>query len=167
LIHRTVTLVDFGGGNRRDVGEHSDAYRFLRTRGIDLARTPPSTDHRAFAFDRAADCWQVDVMYVPSIATNTGTRRKTYPIVVVDGATRLVAHAEFEFEPHLRSLKDALKQAFFKRGLPRRRYTDDGKVFRSRLLLAVCARLGLHLIHTRPYRPQGRGEVERFFGTVR
>lgn len=152
---------------RHAIPSLSTLYRFLRARGIDLAREAPTTDRRAFAFDLAGDCWQVDVMYGPSIATKAGTRRKTYLIAVLDDATRLVAHAEFYFEQHLRSLKDALKQAFLKRGLPRRLYADNGKIFRSRLLLAVCARLGIHLIHTRPYLPQGRGKLERFFGTVR
>jgi hypothetical protein len=54
-----------------------------------------------------------------------------------------------------------------KRGVPRRFYFDNGKIFRSRLLLALCARLGIHLIHTRPYQPQGRAKLERWFLTVR
>jgi hypothetical protein len=54
-----------------------------------------------------------------------------------------------------------------KRGVPRRFYFDNGQIFRSRLLLALCARLGIHLIHTRPYQPQGRAKLERWFLTVR
>jgi len=34
-------------------------------------------------------------------------------------------------------------------------------------LKIVCARLGMHLVHTPPYRPQGRGKVERLFRTIR
>ena len=33
-------------------------------------------------------------------------------------------------------------------------------------LARICARLGIRLIHSRPYRPQGRGKIERFFNTV-
>jgi hypothetical protein len=51
--------------------------------------------------------------------------------------------------------------------VPRRLYFDNGKVFRSRLLLLVAARLGLHLLHTRPDQPRGRAKLERWFGTVR
>jgi hypothetical protein len=76
-------------------------------------------------------------------------------------------HAEFYFEQHLRSLKDCLKQAMLKRGVPRRFYFDNGQIFRSRLLLALCARLGIQLMHTRPYQPQGRAKLERWFLTVR
>jgi len=145
----------------------STLYRFLRARGIKRPpfRTPP--DHRAFEFDLAGDCWQSDVMYGPNVPTPAGTRRRTYLIAILDDATRLIAHAQFYLDETFSSLKDALKQAFLKRGLPKRLYTDQGRIFRSGPLLRLSARLGIHLIHTRPYQPQGRGKLERFFGTIR
>ncbi len=145
----------------------STLYRFLRARGLDQRRAPVREDHRAFAFDLAGDCWQGDVMYGPTIPDVDGTRRKTYLIAILDDATRVIAHAQFYLAEHLRSLKDCLKQALLKRGLPRRLYFDNGKIFRSRMILQLCARLGIHLIHTRPYRPQGRAKLERWFLTVR
>jgi transposase InsO family protein len=145
----------------------STLYRFLRIRGLDQRHVPARKDHRAFAFDLAGDCWQGDVMYGPSLPTKDGERRKTYLIAILDDATRVVVHAEFYFEQHLRTLKDSLKQAMLKRGVPRRFYFDNGKIFRSRLLLALCARLGIQLLHTRPYQPQGRAKLERWFLTVR
>jgi len=145
----------------------STLYRFLRSRGLDQRRAPARKDHRAFAFDLAGDCWQGDVMYGPTLPSKDGQRRKTYLIAILDDATRVIVHAEFYFEQHLRSLKDCLKQAMLKRGVPRRFYFDNGQIFRSRLLLALCARLGIQLIHTRPYQPQGRAKLERWFLTVR
>jgi len=145
----------------------STLYRFLRIRGLDQRQAPSRKDHRAFAFDLAGDCWQGDVMYGPSLPTKEGERRKTYLIAILDDATRVVVHAEFYFEQHLRTLKDCLKQAMLKRGVPRRFYFDNGQIFRSRLLLALCARLGIQLLHTRPYQPQGRAKLERWFLTVR
>lgn len=145
----------------------STLYRFLRSRGLDQRRAPTRKDHRAFAFELAGDCWQGDVMYGPSLPTSDGRRRKTYLLAILDDATRVIVHAQFYFEQHLRSLKDCLKQAMLKRGVPRRFYFDNGQIFRSRLLLALCARLGIQLIHTRPYQPQGRAKMERWFLSVR
>ncbi|MGH8654740.1 MAG: hypothetical protein ACREYE_22390 [Gammaproteobacteria bacterium] len=31
----------------------------------------------------------------------------------------------------------------------------------------VCAKLGIALIHARPYQPQGKGKLERWFRTLR
>ena len=51
--------------------------------------------------------------------------------------------------------------------IPKRLYVDNGAVYRSHHLALVCAKLGITLIHSRPYVPQGRGKIERFFRTVR
>jgi putative transposase len=45
-------------------------------------------------------------------------------------------------------------------------YVDNGSAFVDASLARICARLGIKLIHSRPYRPQGRGKIERFFNTV-
>jgi hypothetical protein len=44
---------------------------------------------------------------------------------------------------------------------------DNGAAFRSRHLEYICASLAIALIHSKPYQPQGRGKIERFFRTVR
>ena len=44
---------------------------------------------------------------------------------------------------------------------------DNGANYRSQQLALVCAKLGVALIHARPYQPQGKGKQERWFRTVR
>ncbi len=51
--------------------------------------------------------------------------------------------------------------------LAQRLYVDNGAHYRSQHLALVCAKLGIALIHARPYRPQGKGKIERWFKTVR
>ena len=163
-------LAEIAARSGRDKTERpslSTLYRFLKAEGLADRRTPRRADHRAFTFELAGDCWQSDVMYGPSLPTRRGGRRRTYLLGVLDDATRLIPHAQFYFEQHLRSLKDCLKQAFLKRGLPRRLYVDNGKIFRSRSLLLLAARLGIQILHTKPYRPQGRAKLERWFGSVK
>jgi len=60
-----------------------------------------------------------------------------------------------------------LKKPWPKGGLPRKLYVDNGAAFRSRHLEYICASLAIALIHSKPYKPQGRGKIERFFKTVR
>ena len=60
-----------------------------------------------------------------------------------------------------------LKQALLRRGYSERLYVDNGANYRSHQLALVCAKLGMALIHSRPYQPQGRGKIERWFKTVR
>ena len=44
---------------------------------------------------------------------------------------------------------------------------DNGACFRSKHLEYITASMGIALIHSKPYKPQGRGKIERFFLTVR
>ena len=59
------------------------------------------------------------------------------------------------------------KNALIRRGLPLRLYVDNGANYRSQQLALVCAKLGIALIHARPYQPAGKGKIERFFRTLR
>jgi len=59
-----------------------------------------------------------------------------------------------------------MTQALLKRGLPRKPYVDNGPAFRSTHLQEITTSLGIALIHSKPYKPQGRGKIERFFQTV-
>jgi transposase InsO family protein len=52
-------------------------------------------------------------------------------------------------------------------GLPQLLYCDNGAVYVSQHLQLVCARLGLALIHSKPYDSPSRGKIERFWRTVR
>ena len=59
------------------------------------------------------------------------------------------------------------KNALIRRGLPARLYVDNGAAYRSRQLALMCAKLGVVLVHARPYQPEGKGKIERFFRTLR
>lgn len=54
-------------------------YRFLRARGLDQRAAPRRQDHRAYSYDLAGDCWQIDVMYGPALPIQQGTRRQDIP----------------------------------------------------------------------------------------
>ena len=39
--------------------------------------------------------------------------------------------------------------------------------YRGEVLITVCHRLGIVLLHAKPYDPQARGKMERFWRTLR
>lgn len=51
--------------------------------------------------------------------------------------------------------------------LPVRMYIDNAKIYRSQQLARIAASLGILIVHTPPYQPEGRGKIERYFRTVR
>jgi putative transposase len=107
-----------------------------------------------------------DIMHGPAVSVG-GRKRKTYLIAFIDDATRVIPHCAFALTENTSTFLPVFKQALLKRGMPARLYVDNGANYRSRHLELVCAKLGVALIHARPYRPQGKGKIERWFKSVR
>jgi transposase InsO family protein len=128
---------------------------------------PSSKDRRAFAFAHAGELWMSDVMHGPSVTVPGRARRKAYLIAFIDDTTRLVPYCAFALSENTQSFLLVFKQALLRRGIPQRLYVDNGANYRSQQLALVCAKLGVALIHARPYQPAGKGKIERWFRTVR
>ena len=141
-------------------------HRFLRSNGLMKRTEALPEDRRRFEAELPNDLWQSDCMHGPTV-DHQGKKRKTYLLAFIDDHSRLVPHAEFYLSESLPSYLKALEEALLTRGLPRKIYTDNGSAFRSHHLEHVTASLGIALIHARPYKPQGKGKIERFFRTVR
>ena len=143
----------------------STVYRILQREGVgrELAG---KTDRRRFEAEYPNDIWQSDVMHGPMVRVDN-KMRKSYLIAFIDDHSRLLPQAEFYLNERLVSWLDAFRKALLTRGLPRRLYVDNGSAFRTKHLERICASLGMALIHTPPYTPQGRGKIERFFRSVR
>ena len=76
-------------------------------------------------------------------------------------------HAQFYPNQGLDACLDCLRQAVAARGVPVRLYIDNAKIYRSQQLARIAASLGISIVHTPPYQPEGRGKIERYFRTVR
>ena len=124
-------------------------------------------DRRRFAFAHAGQLWMSDVMHGPSVAIPGRGRRKCYLIAFLDDATRVIPYCAFALSENTQAFLPIFKQALLRRGIPQRLYVDNGANYRSQHLALVCAKLGVALIHARPYQPQGKGKQERWFRTVR
>jgi putative transposase len=143
----------------------STVYRFLHQQDLMSSVSKPQ-DRRKFEAELPNDLWQSDVMHGPKIEIN-GRLRKTYLIAIIDDHSRLIPHAQFYLSEALTSYLVALEEAFLRRGLPRKLYVDNGPAFRSKHLEYITASLNIALIHARPYKPQGKGKIERWFKTIR
>ena len=141
-------------------------YRFLHGHDLmNLTRALP-VDRRRFEAELPNDLWQSDVMHGPKVQVD-GRQKKTYLIAILDDHSRLIVYGRFYLSETLASYLDALENALAKRGLPRKLYVDNGPAFRSKQLEYTTASLSISLIHARPYLPQGKGKIERWFKTVR
>jgi putative transposase len=170
MPHATVRSLIRVAQERRlvDCEQHlaeSTVWRLLKRQGF-MRREHAPVDRRRYEAELPNDIWQSDVMHGPPVRVE-GKSRKTYLIAFIDDMSRLICHAQFYLSENLDCYLDSLRQALLTRGLPRKLYVDNGPAFRSLHLKQICASLGIALVHSKPYQPQGRGKVERFFRTLR
>ena len=147
----------------------STLYRFLRTRGLTerqllLDRTAA---HKKYEAEFANQTWQSDMLFGPWVARPGGGKMQVFLQATLDDASRLIPHAQFYPNQGLDSFLDCLRQAVSARGIPIRLYMDNAKIYRSPQLARIAASIGILIIHTPPYQPEGRGKIERFFRSVR
>jgi putative transposase len=159
-LARSQNVIDAGKGPSKD-----SLYRLFKRNGLEKDTRSPE-DRRKFETGLVNDMWQSDCMHGPQII-HEGKCRKAYLFAALDDHSRLIAHAQFYLSENLECYRDCLVCTLEKRGLPRKLYVDNGSTFRSNALAYACARLGIALLHSRPYNPEGRGKIERFFRTVR
>lgn len=148
----------------------STVHRLLTRTGLMQRSTdePTTKDHRRFEFAAAGQLWMSDVMHGPAVETAPGRRkRKAHLIAFLDDATRVIPHAAFAHSENTEAFLPVFQQAILRRGIPQRLFVDNGSAYRSQQLALCCAKLGVTLIHARPYHAQAKAKIERWFRTVR
>ena len=149
----------------------------LRRQGR-LALEPPRRDYIRFEAEAPNDLWQMD--FKGDFLLGDGTR--CFPLTALDDHSRfslcLAGHLDQTRQP----VADQLTALFRRYGLPQRllcdngppwgsgwRRTDaDGRVWPCYTRLgAWLMRLGVRVVHGRPYHPQTQGKEERFHRTLR
>lgn len=128
--------------------------------------TSSAKDRRKFEAELPNDLWQGDCMHGPMVVEG-GKNRKTFLFALIDDHSRLIPHAQFFLTENLNSFLECLKAALAKRGLPKKIYVDNGPYFKAHKLEYSLASMGAALLHAKPYTPEGKGKIERWFRTVR
>ena len=147
----------------------STLYRFLRQHGLTTQQllSEPTTARKKFEAQFANQIWQSDMLFGPWVERPGGGKRQVFLQATLDDASRLIPHAQFYPDQGLDSFLDCLRQAIAARGIPVRLYMDNAKIYRSPQLARIAASIGILIVHTPPYQPEGRGKIERFFRSVR
>lgn len=98
---------------------------------------------------------------------NPSKTRLCHVHAILDDHSRYVVHAEFYFRQNLPYLEDCFRKAILHGGICSILYVDNGKVYHSRALKLIAARLATQLVFATPYAPEGKGKIERWFGTLK
>jgi transposase InsO family protein len=140
-------------------------YRYLKN--IQFTKEKVTKDDcLAYEFSHANDCWQSDTTMGPIIKAG-GKTRQTYLIQAIDDCSRLLVHGELFFEDTGKNVQQVFKRAIQKFGIPKKVFVDNGASFKNHQLKWIFASLGIQIIHSKPYYPQGRGKIERCHRTIK
>jgi putative transposase len=123
---------------------------------------------RRFEHDEPNDCWQADTQhwgYIPD-PSDPEKRKKVYLIAIIDDHSRKIMHAECFHEERYPRLERCVQKAVLKHGVPRIFYCDNGSVYSAKQFQVICARMGTKLLHAKPYSPESKGKIEKFFQFV-
>jgi putative transposase len=149
--------------SERTIREH------LHRRGLDraaLAAEPRSFGR--YEAERPGERWIGDVLtgpFVPHPRIAGSKRAKLF--LLVDDHSRLLVHGRWTATENTRAGQDVLRAAIARRGLPEQLYVDNGAPYANQALARCCAVLGIRLVHSKPYAPQGRGKQERLNRLIR
>jgi putative transposase len=171
-VEQIIFLLEESGRVEKGTMAQSTLARHLRKAGVSqkelLGPLSSNGKYRRFQAEDVHVLWQSDfqhTLYLPH-PTDPTRKKKALLFAVLDDYSRLLVHGEFYWDEKMPRLEDSLKKAVLRHGIPEQLYVDNGAVFSSHHLQRICGRLGTRLSHSRPYRPQGRGKIERFFRTI-
>src|SRR6266849_119417 len=136
-----------------------------------LHREALAAEPKAYGRYEAARCnerWISDVLagpWVPWPRREGSVRARLF--LIVDDHSRLLADGRFFARENARACQDLLRRAITRRGIPDILYADNGAPFSNAWLARTCGVLGIRLVHSRPYSPEGRGKQERLNRYIR
>jgi len=142
----------------------------LRRKGLDRASlgTQPARVFGRYEAERPNQRWIGDVLTGPLVpCPRVAGSKRAKLFMLVDDHSRLLVHGRWVHEENTRAGQDVLRAAIVRRGLPEALYVDNGAPYSNAALERCCAVLGVRLVHSQPYRPQGRGKQERLNRVIR
>jgi len=110
--------------------------------------------------------WHGDVCHAGALLIG-GVRRPLRIHGLLDDASRYVPALEAHHQEREVDMLGVWVRALRKHPAPDALYLDNGSTYRGDILRVACARLGVTLLHARPYDAPARGKMERFWRTLR
>src|SRR5580692_106623 len=129
----------------------------------------PGQPYRRFEKEAPNLLWQMDFKgHMP-----LGDGASVHPLTVIDDHSRFALCLAACADEQGRTVKTHLETAFGRYGLPEAMFVDNGGPWGFTLeepwtqLGVWLLKLGVGVIHSRPYHPQSRGKNERFHRTLK
>lgn len=167
-IERCIFILEEEGAAPRGLLKRSTVQRRLQKMGLGYRQIRKQAENKRNSSARHQKphrmmMVQADYKDGPKLPVGkNGKKMETHLLVLIDDCTRYVIHSAFYLNEKEENVETGLRDAITRFGLFDRYYTDNGKCFVSTDLKKALGRLGISHTRSRPYKPKGRGKVEKF-----
>jgi hypothetical protein len=124
-------------------------------------------DRKAFEEPYFGAMWQADTCFFPYVPDDSGKRRRTYLMAIVDDYSRMIVGARLFFEDNAYNFQRLLKDAVATLGIPQKVYVDHGASYENSQLKFICGSIGTVLLHAPIRDGAAKAKVERTFGVLK
>jgi len=147
---------------------HSTVHEVLRRHDRIIPSCGGAAAHQRFEMPAPNMLWQMDFKgWVPLVNGN-----RCHPLTILDDHSRYGLCLEACANEQGRTVQNRLQLTFSRYGLPDAFFVDNGTPWgdasgqRWTALAVWLLKLGISVLHSRPYHPQSRGKNERFHRTL-
>lgn len=143
--------------------------RLFRMHGLDKRSARAAARgslRRRWQAARVNQLWHADVCHGPALSIDGRSLPLRIHALLDDHSRRIIAIQACVTERESEMLM-LLVKALRVHDAPETLYLDNGATYSGDALKTMCARLGISLVHAKPYDPQARGKMERFWRTLR
>jgi putative transposase len=141
--------------------------RALRRLGLERIRPgrKPERVRRRIQVDGPNALWVGDYHDPIAIPLFDGGFLRCHIGAFVDHYSRFVPYGAYYPSQAIYTLEDVFKKAVLRAGAPSLIYVDNAKIYRSAAFAFACSRIETELTHSQAYESEGRGVIERLWGT--
>jgi putative transposase len=166
LIVRTL---ESDGRLERGAVSAGTVRRLFLERGLDrptLKQSSGETGRRRWEAPRVDAVWHADVCHGPSLSIE-GRKVPLRIHAILDDKSRHIVAIQAASNEREHEMLALVVKALRRWHPPEVLYLDNGSTYSGKTLRTACTRLGISLVHAKPYDPEARGKMERFWRTLR
>lgn len=167
-ISQIITILELEGKVKPGVLSRSTVARHLNNLGysnrqLRMYAEAGKSSSRRFWKPHRMQLLEGDIKYGPKLPIGkNGKLMQTYLCALIDNHSRFIVSSRFYDNQEAIIVEDNLRRAVLAYGKCDAIYVDRGTQYISRELKSACARLGIRLLHAKPYSPQSKGAIEVF-----
>ena len=153
---------------KEKIPSESTIRKTIRSLGLSAKNENNRQGYVKFERKLPNDLWQIDIAGVQTV----GHLGKLYLIAILDDCSRFIVSAQYFTSQHAMYVFQVIRKAFNDYGRPNQLIADNGTQFKNAIgeqnsrYINLLTSLDIKPIFSRPYHPQSKGKIERWFGTV-